>query len=114
MKRLNDTEVTVHGLEREIDLARANLRRYAENLEEARITQQLEEANISSLNVMQPPTFSDTPVSPKPIATLAVGFVGAVMASFGVALLAFRHRNPQPPAAALQKTARPPLHLSPR
>lgn len=95
MKQLNDTEVAINRLEREIDLARTNWRNYAGNLEEARITQQLEEAKISSLNVMQPPTFSETPISPKPIPTLAFGLVASAMSSMGVALLAHRRHQSQ-------------------
>jgi uncharacterized protein involved in exopolysaccharide biosynthesis len=93
MKQLNDNEVVVNRLEREIDLARTNWHSYAANLEEARINQQLEEAKISSLNVMQPPTFSETPISPRPIPTLALGFVGSVMLSIGVGLLAYRRQR---------------------
>ena len=101
LKQLNDTEVEVNRLEREIDLARANSRKYAENLEQARINQELEEAKISSLNLLQAPSVSETPVSPKVIPTLAVGLVVSVLSSFGVALLAHqRGRQVTSPASA--------------
>jgi polysaccharide biosynthesis protein PslE len=105
MHLLNDTEITINRLEREIDLSRTNWRNYAGNLEEARINQQLEEAKVSSLNVMQPPTFSDTPISPKPIPTLAFGLVASAMASIGVALVAYRRQQSR---AVQPGTATPP------
>ena len=64
LKQLNASELEITRLEREIELARANYRKYAENLEQARIDQELEEAKITSLNLMQAPSFSVTPVSP--------------------------------------------------
>ncbi len=109
LKKLNDTEVAINHLEREIDLARTNRRKYAENLELTRINQELEEAKISSLNVLQAPSFSETPCSPRPIPTLAVGFVLSLISSFGVALFAERcHRAkrllPSPSAASAAET----------
>ena len=94
LKEINASEVSLGQLEREIDLARANYRKYAENLEQARIDQQLEQAKISSLNLLQAPSLSITPVSPKPSTTLALGFVAAVFSAIGVALLGERSRTP--------------------
>lgn len=88
LKNLNDSELEIVRLEREIELAQANYRKYAENLEEARINQELEVAKISSLNIMQPPSFSETPISPQPLITLAVGFVLSSLGGLGMALFA--------------------------
>ena len=93
LQQLNDVEVEINRLEREIDLARTNSRKYSENLEQARINRELEDAKISSLNLLQTPSVSETPVSPKPIPTLAVGFVASVLSSFGVGLLAHQRRR---------------------
>ena len=95
MKKLNDSELKIHRLEREIDLAQINYRKYAENLEQARINQELENAKISSLNVMQPPTISATPVSPNPLVTLMVGFVLSSFAGVGMALVAQHRASPK-------------------
>lgn len=95
LENLNDSELEIHHLEREIELAQTNYRRYAENLEEARINQELENAKISSLNVMQPPTVSETPVSPQPIVTLMLGFVLSTLGGIGVALVAQYRENPR-------------------
>lgn len=92
LMKLNTSELELTRMEREIDLARANYRKYSENLEQVRIDQELETAKISSLNLMQPPSLSQTPASPEPIATLAMGFCLSVLASVAVALAC--HRPP--------------------
>lgn len=88
LKQLDDSELDVDNLQREIELAQASYRKYAENLEEARINQALEEAKISSLNVMEYPTLTATPVRPHPVVILTVGFVLSLMAGVAAALLA--------------------------
>jgi polysaccharide biosynthesis protein PslE len=92
LKALNAAETQLSKLERELDLARTNYRKYSENFEQARIDQELETAKISSLNMMQAPTLTATPVSPQPIPTLALGFVGSLLAGLGLAL--FTDRRP--------------------
>jgi uncharacterized protein involved in exopolysaccharide biosynthesis len=87
LKKLNSAELELNRIEREIDLARTNYRKYSENLEQVRIDQEIEAAKISSLNLMQPPTFSETPASPDPIVTLAMGACGSLLAGIGFALL---------------------------
>jgi polysaccharide biosynthesis protein PslE len=97
LKKLNAVELELSRLERELDLARANYKKYSENFEQARIDHEVEAAKISSLNLMQAPTLSVTPVSPQPIPTLALGLSGSLIASLGVALLF--HRAPVPRSA---------------
>ena len=87
LKKLNAAELDLNRIEREIDLTRANYRKYSENLEQVRIDQELEAAKISSLNLMQPPTFSETPATPEPLVTLTMGGLGSLLAGVGVALL---------------------------
>lgn len=92
LKQINDYEVQLARLEREIDIARTNYRRYTDNLEQARIDRELQNAKISSLNLMQPPSLTQTPVSPNPKLTLALGIVLAGVAGLGVALIAEQRR----------------------
>jgi uncharacterized protein involved in exopolysaccharide biosynthesis len=96
LKKLNAGELELTRMERELELTRASYRKYSENLEQARIDQEIEEAKISSLSLMQPPTWSETPVSPQPLATLALGGVLSIVASLGVALLAERRLAARP------------------
>jgi uncharacterized protein involved in exopolysaccharide biosynthesis len=106
LKNLNAAELDLTRLERELELARANYRKYSENLEQARIDQELEVAQISSLNLMQPPSLSATPISPQPIPTLALGGCAALMASVGAALLAERRPRRRPSPVALPPLVR--------
>jgi uncharacterized protein involved in exopolysaccharide biosynthesis len=101
LKKLNAAEMELAGMERELDLARANYKKYSENLEQARIDGELEAAKISSLNLMQAPTLSPTPTSPQPLPTLAVGAVLSVMAALGLALL-----NHQPATRRMPRVRR--------
>jgi uncharacterized protein involved in exopolysaccharide biosynthesis len=94
LKQLNEDEVKIVRMEREIDIARATYRRYADNLEVARIDQELNNAQISSLNLLQPPSYSETPASPNPKLTLVLGLALAVLCSLSVALLAEHNRRP--------------------
>jgi len=87
LKKLNAAELELNRIEREIDLTRASYRKYSENLEQVRIDQELQAAKISSLNLMQPPTFSETPATPDPFSTLALGGIGSLIAGIGLALL---------------------------
>lgn len=109
LKAINENEVKLTSLERELELARANHRKYAEHLEQARIDQELHNAKISSLNLMQPPTFSETPVSPQPLLTLALGFVAAVCGSLAVALGAERFRPSRGAPATNGEPVPPPV-----
>lgn len=97
LTKLNAAELELTRMEREIELARANYRKYSENFEQVRIDQELEAAKISSLNLMQPPTLSETPASPAPLPTLAMGGCLAALASVAVALVchrpSLRHRS---------------------
>jgi uncharacterized protein involved in exopolysaccharide biosynthesis len=112
LKRLNAAELELTRLERELELARANYRKYSENLEQARIDQELEAAKISSLNVMQPPSLSATPISPQPVPTLALGLAASFLAAVGVALVAeqrrARRRVPEVPLAPATLRESPP------
>lgn len=95
LEKLNNSELEINRLEREIDLAQTNYRKYAENLEEARINQELQDAKISSLNIMQAPSFSETPVSPQPLITLMVGFVLSTFGAVGTALIVHNRTSPR-------------------
>jgi uncharacterized protein involved in exopolysaccharide biosynthesis len=107
LKKLNAAELELNQIEREIDLARTNYRKYSENLEQVRIDQELETAKISSLNLMQPPTFSETPATPDPIVTLALGGIGSLLAGVGMALL---YHQPSRKRRSASRRAKEPAH----
>jgi uncharacterized protein involved in exopolysaccharide biosynthesis len=94
----NQTEVQIAQLQRAIDLAANNYGKYADYVEQTRIDQELQNAKISSLNLLQRPTYSITPVAPNPIQILAGGFALACLVSGGVVLLGERSRLLAAPA----------------
>ena len=79
LAEINNAELAIRKLEREIALAHANYLKYSENLEQARIDQEIEAAKISSLNIMQAPTYVKTPVTPKPLMTLVLGLILSIL-----------------------------------
>ena len=111
---MNQKEVELASLQRDIDLAAANYKKYAESRETARIDQEQERASISSLNLVQTPTFSRTPATPKIPLVLGGGGVLGLFSALGVALLFERRRatwtRRAAPAPAIQpeETTPPP------
>ena len=87
LSQLVDCETQLAQLDREISIETTNYIKYCENLEQARINQELETTNISNLNVLQKPSYSITPASPKPLVNLGLGLVVALAASVGVGAL---------------------------
>jgi uncharacterized protein involved in exopolysaccharide biosynthesis len=85
MRTLNEQEVQITELERQTAIAEANYRSYRDHLEQARIGEALEANRISNVNVIQPPSLVERPVSPKPLLVLGVGFLIAVLGSLGLA-----------------------------
>lgn len=95
LKAINQSEIEIAQVQRAIDLAATNHGKYSEYLEQTRIDDELHAAKISSLNLVQEPSYSITPVSPKPINTLAAGFVIACCSAGGIVFLAERRRRGQ-------------------
>ncbi len=85
---LNSHEVELAALQRNVDLAQANYRVYAEKLEQARIDEALEEDHISNVNVVQPPSYIRKPASPKKLLVLAGGLIFGVLGGVTIALIA--------------------------
>lgn len=88
MKSINADELKLNELTRELSLADANYRVYASKLEEARIQRSLDEEHISNLNISQPATFVEKPVSPKKAIVLVAGFLMSCVGALCVAILA--------------------------
>lgn len=87
LKTLNDNELEIDRLEREQQLARANFYRYAENLEKARIDQELDKERISNVIVAQSATLAEKPVSPSKLIVGALSLVMAVCSGIILVLL---------------------------
>jgi len=85
LKTLNETEVTIRNLMREISVHEANYLRYSDNLEQARIEHAMEKQRIANINVVQQATLPVKPIRPRKSFNLLVGFC---LATFGALTLA--------------------------
>jgi uncharacterized protein involved in exopolysaccharide biosynthesis len=81
VRKLNEHEVLIADLERELALATAKYQSYADHLEQARIGEALENYRISNVNVVQQPSFCERPVNPKPLVILGLGALFAICGS---------------------------------
>jgi uncharacterized protein involved in exopolysaccharide biosynthesis len=88
LKSINANELRLNALTRQLLLDEANYRVYASKLEEARIQLSLDNEHISNLNISQPATFVEKPVSPKKAIVLVAGFLMACLGALCVAILA--------------------------
>lgn len=75
-------------LEREVAVLESNYRNHQEKLEEARIIDALEAERISNVNVVQPATLVERPVSPNKRAIAALALFLGITGALGVAFLA--------------------------
>lgn len=85
---LNQRSRDYEELEREIQMAEINYRRYAESLERARIDTELETNNITNVTVAQKATLDRKPIFPDKKTILILGTALAAMFGGAMALLA--------------------------
>ena len=86
ISELNDAEINIQRLERQVGLAVKNFNSYAEKLEDSRIDEELNQRAISNVSVAQAPTLQQKPVSPS---KLIVALLTLAAMGFGsVAILA--------------------------
>lgn len=84
---LNAREVELAELQRTVTALESKFKSHVEKLEEARIDKALQADSISSINVIQPATFVERPVSPVKKLGLAAGVLLAFVAAIGTALV---------------------------
>ncbi|MEM7166540.1 MAG: polysaccharide biosynthesis tyrosine autokinase [Planctomycetota bacterium] len=83
----NQNDMSIGRLERERAICETNYRRYAQNMEDARIDDALEEEKISNVRVIQAASAPLDPVGPKKRRNLLLGLALAVLGSIGLALV---------------------------
>ncbi|HZZ72129.1 MAG TPA: GumC family protein [Pirellulales bacterium] len=86
LKSLNENEVLIARMQRDLDLADIKYRKYSDNVEQARLDDALENQRISNLSVVQPPSFDPKPVRPKKLITIALGAFVAFLGAIGLCL----------------------------
>jgi uncharacterized protein involved in exopolysaccharide biosynthesis len=88
LEHLNDHEMKIVQLRRDVELEEANYRKYADNLEQARIDQALKLERISNIGVAQPATYEPRQVRPQPMLQLSLGLLASLVCGMGVAFAA--------------------------
>jgi uncharacterized protein involved in exopolysaccharide biosynthesis len=82
---LNQTEVQMVGLQRELSLLESKYRKYSENMEQARIDEAMLKNKISNISIVQAPATSPEAVRPKKGMNIAVGFFLGIFGGIGLA-----------------------------
>jgi uncharacterized protein involved in exopolysaccharide biosynthesis len=85
LKTINNSEILVTRVQREMSMQEVNYRKYYEKLEQARIDQALEIGKISNISVIQPATFPVKPVKPNAKLNLALGLFLGLFGGIGFA-----------------------------
>jgi polysaccharide biosynthesis protein PslE len=88
LKSLNENELRIAKLQREVELCQVSYRKYATDLEQARIDMALQEQRMSNISVAQPATYEPKPVYPRKGSMLLFGLMFGVFGGVGLALLA--------------------------
>lgn len=89
MAAVNQSEIDLAELERELRLAESNFLSYSEKYEDARVDEALNQSAISNIGIAQEPTYQEKPVSPALLLLLALG--AAAMIGGSVAITVFCH-----------------------
>lgn len=87
LQTINANELTLAQLTRKLDLARDSHRDYARRSEQARMDLALSKSAVSNISVLQPPSQSLIPSSPKLALTLVFGMTAGTFLSVLLALM---------------------------
>lgn len=94
LRALNQQEVRITDLDRQVTQLEVELRKIEENREQARTDEELTNQRISNINIAQAPTFSARPVSPNLGLSLVFGFLAACAGAIAVTFQgAVNHRT---------------------
>jgi capsular exopolysaccharide synthesis family protein len=88
LKNLNENEIQVARLQRDLEIQEANYRKYADKLEQARIDSALETGKISNISIAQAATYPLKPVRPRKGLNLALGLMLGTFGAIGLAFMA--------------------------
>ena len=112
---LNESEMRVAALQREVDMLEADYRKYSANLEQARIDQQLETQRMSNISVAQPASFEPRAVRPRKSLNLLLGLCAALCGAVGLPLVLEQIERPaSKPRGAARVADAPVLTKVPR
>ncbi|MCA9133107.1 MAG: hypothetical protein KDA45_08125, partial [Planctomycetales bacterium] len=87
MADLNELEVVSEELGRKVEIARENYRNYARKLEETRINAALDQAALSNVSVVSPPSLRYQHVSPRRTLLAVLAGIISMLGGLAIALL---------------------------
>jgi uncharacterized protein involved in exopolysaccharide biosynthesis len=87
LKAINDSEVSLLQVQREVGIQEANYKKYFDKLEQARIDHALEMVKISNISLVQPATYPVEPIRPKKLLNIALGFFLGIFGGIGLAFV---------------------------
>jgi uncharacterized protein involved in exopolysaccharide biosynthesis len=86
LKKLQDSELEVNNLQRQIDSLNSDLNALRSGLDQARLAENMDQAKVSSVSIIDAPRAQPRPVFPKKT-TFAIGGLGVGVALAGVIIL---------------------------
>jgi uncharacterized protein involved in exopolysaccharide biosynthesis len=84
---LNEHEMRIAALQREVDLLETDYRKYSANMEQAQIDQQLEAQHMSNIGVVQPASYEPRPVRPRTMMNLLLGIATGLFGGLALPLV---------------------------
>lgn len=84
INNLNDSEIDIRSLERNLRLAEKSLTSYSESVEEARIDEALDRDEFSNVSIAQYPTLQEKPVSPSKMLVALMGIAAMMFGSTAI------------------------------
>ena len=87
VERLNDNDVLITELEKDVEVEKRNYLSHLEKLEETRIDRALDNDRISNVNVIQPASLEMKPASPRKGLVAAAGIAFASLGSIVIVVL---------------------------
>jgi capsular exopolysaccharide synthesis family protein len=115
LKTLNDAEVRIMRLMREIATQETNYRKYSENLEEARIDQAMESERISNISVVQAATLPIKAIRPQKLLNLSLGLILGILGAIVLAIFSeYLDHSIKTPEEAEERLQLPALASIPR
>jgi uncharacterized protein involved in exopolysaccharide biosynthesis len=105
---LNEHEMRLAALQREVDLLETDYRKYSANMEQARIDRQLEAEHISNVGVVQPASYEPRPIRPRRMVNLLLGLGAGLFGGLALPLVVEQFGGrPAPPPAGGQNGPQP-------
>ena len=86
IKELNSADIEIDQLQRDLELAINNYSKYSENLEDARISEALDQLAFSNISLAQAPTLEEKPISPSKGILILLGLAAMFLGTIAIAV----------------------------